>query len=154
MLSHLLVAGEVLAAGQQLDALSEAYIALMRGDGNFVVYRNDDWSAVWSSGTGGHPEASARVHDDGDVVIHAADGAQLWSSATGGNPGAFLQLHANGRLVVHDFYRDPLWSSDHSRVGEMDTARAGHSPLDGARDWRVGVGTPGNAWLQMDHGQG
>lgn len=106
-----LVAGELLMAGEQLDAGSEAFSALMRGDGNLVVYRNRDWSQVWSSGTEGHPEASALVQDDGDVVIRAADGQLLWNSATGGNPGAFVHLHDDGRLVVHDFYRSPLWSS-------------------------------------------
>jgi hypothetical protein len=107
-----LVAGEVLMAGQQLDAPTQAFSALMRGDGNFVVYRNDDWSKLWSSGTDGHPEASVVMQDDGDLVIYASDGKRLWSTATGGNPGAFVQLHDDGQLVTYGFYRDPLWSSE------------------------------------------
>jgi hypothetical protein len=107
-----LVAGEVLMAGQQLEAPTQAVSALMRGDGNFVVYRNDDWSTLWSSGTDGHPEASVVMQDDGDLVIYASDGKRLWSTATGGNPGAFVQLHDDGQLVAYGFYRDPLWSSE------------------------------------------
>ena len=110
--ANFLIAGEVLSAGEQLDAPTQAFSALVRGDGNFVVYRNSDWSQMWSSRTEGHPEASVLVQQDGDVVICAADGEHLWRSATGGNPGAFIQLHDDGRLVVYDFYRDPLWSSD------------------------------------------
>ena len=110
--ANVLIAGEVLSAGQQLEAPTQAFTALMRGDGNFVVYRNDDWSQMWSSGTQGHPEASVMVQDDGDLVIFAADGGHLWRSATGGNPGAFIQLHDDGRLVAYDFYRCALWSSN------------------------------------------
>jgi hypothetical protein len=113
--ANILIAGECLTAGQQLDAPTLAFSALMRGDGNFVVYRNQDWSEVWCSGTSGHPEASLLVRDDGDVVIDAPDGQRLWSSATGGHPGAFVQLHDDGHLVAYDFYRDPLWSTDDSR---------------------------------------
>jgi len=98
-------------AGQQLDAGLETFSALMRADGNFVVYCNRDSSEVWASGTQGHPEASVLVQDNGDVVIRAADGELLWNSGTGGHPGAFVGLHDDGQLVVHDFDRSPLWSS-------------------------------------------
>lgn len=66
---------------------------------------------VWSSGIGGHPEASVRVQGDGDVVICAEDGERLWRTATDLNPGAFLQLYDDGRLVAYSFYRMLLWQS-------------------------------------------
>jgi len=110
--AQFLVAGERLLAGQHLDARLETFSALMRGDGNLVVYCNRDWSEVWTSGTEGHPEASVLVQDNGDVVICAADGELLWNAETGGHPGAFMHLHDDGLLVVHDFYRSQLWSSN------------------------------------------
>ncbi len=110
--ANILIAGEVLSAGEELDAPTLAFSALMRGDGNLVVYRTNDWSLKWSSHTEGHPEASLRVQGNGDIVICAANGELLWRSATSGNPGAFIQLHDDGRLVAYNFNRDPLWCSD------------------------------------------
>jgi hypothetical protein len=106
-----LTAGEVLDAGHQLEAPSTLFVAVMGADGDFVVYRTDDRSRVWSSGTAGHPDAQLAMQDDGDVVIRAASGARLWRSATDAHPGAFMEVRDDGQLVIRDFYRTPVWTS-------------------------------------------
>lgn len=83
----------------------------MRRDGDFVVYRSNDWFQLWHSGTTGDPDAFLAVRDDGDLTICTPHGGQGWSTGTAGNPGAFAQLGDDGRLVVYSFYREPLWSS-------------------------------------------
>jgi hypothetical protein len=109
--SSFLIAGEVLATGEQLHSRLHGYAAQMCQDGSLVVSRADRPFPLWSTPTEGHPGASLAMLDGGDLVICSADGKVLWNSATAGNPGAFLQLHDDGRLVVHDFFRVPVWSS-------------------------------------------
>ena len=54
---------------------------IMQGDGNFVIYDDDDES-VWASGTFGHERALLSVEDDGRLVIYSADLSQtLWDSS-------------------------------------------------------------------------
>ncbi|MFI9720411.1 hypothetical protein ACIHFE_12235 [Streptomyces sp. NPDC052396] len=54
--------------------------AVMQGDGNFVVY-DGGGSALWSSGTSGHPGAYLQVQGDGNLVIYQA-GQAIWSTNT------------------------------------------------------------------------
>ena len=107
-----LIAGEVLTAGRRLSEPTGEYSALMREDGNLVVYRVVDSTQTWASQTRSHSSASLLMKDDGELAIHALDGQRLWCSPTSGNPGAFVQLHEDGRLAVYGFYRDLLWSSN------------------------------------------
>ena len=46
---------------------------IMQGDGNLVIYDDDDES-VWASGTFGHERALLSVEDDGRLVIDARNG--------------------------------------------------------------------------------
>lgn len=106
-----LIAGEFLHPGFRLESPSQKFAALMRRDGDFVVYRSNDWVQLWHSGTCGDRGAFLAVGDDGDLTVCTPDAVQGWSSGTAGNPGAFAQLRDDGRLVVYSFYREPLWSS-------------------------------------------
>ena len=109
--SDTLIAGEFLHPGLRLESRSLKFAALMRRDGDFVVYRSNDWLQLWHSGTCGDPGAFLAVRDDGDLTVCTANGVQGWSSGTAGSPGAFAQLRDDGRLVVYSFYREPIWSS-------------------------------------------
>lgn len=55
----------------------------MQTDGNFVAY-NSFGTALWNSGTWGHPFVNLRLQDDGNLVIYSPDGVALWNSGTGG----------------------------------------------------------------------
>ncbi|HUB08817.1 MAG TPA: GH25 family lysozyme [Myxococcales bacterium] len=60
------------------------YVAVMQGDGNFVVY-GDKSCADWASGTDRHPGAELALQDDGNLVVYD-NGRALWSTVTGGLP--------------------------------------------------------------------
>ena len=56
-------------------------VAVMQGDGNFVVYSSTS-APVWATGTDGHPDAVLSVQDDGILVVYDISGAVLWASKT------------------------------------------------------------------------
>ena len=51
--------------------------AIMQGDGHFMVIRNN--SAVFASGTWGHPDAYLVLEDSGLLVIHDPAGTAIWT---------------------------------------------------------------------------
>ncbi len=54
---------------------------IMKDDGNFVVYDEDD-KPCFQSGTKGHPGAFLRCQDDGNLVIYTRDKKPIWQSKT------------------------------------------------------------------------
>ncbi|MGW7006889.1 hypothetical protein ACWGCW_29775 [Streptomyces sp. NPDC054933] len=65
--------------------------AVIRTDGNFVVYKSTGGpgkgGALWASGTSGHSGAYAVVQNDGNLVVYRsgggpATGGALWASGT------------------------------------------------------------------------
>ncbi len=62
------------------DAGVGAY-CVMKEDGNFVVYDEDD-KVRFQSGTQGHPGAFLRCQDDGNLVIYTRDNKAIWQSKT------------------------------------------------------------------------
>lgn len=101
--------GDSLKAGQQLASGNGRVTLNMQGsDGNLVL--RDGNSAVWDSGTQGHPGASLAFQGDGNLVIYDRSGKPLWNSRV--DPSAAeLDLQGDCNLVVYDRFRQPRWSS-------------------------------------------
>src|SRR5262249_33547664 len=62
-----------------------AIMAVMQGDGNFVLYRGfkaDPANAVWATNTAGHAGAYLVIQNDGNLVLYDAKGKPLWASDT------------------------------------------------------------------------
>jgi hypothetical protein len=63
-------------------ARSDAQVALMQFNGNFVIY-DSKHKALWSSRTSGHPGAYLALQNDGNVVIYGPDNTSvLWTTGT------------------------------------------------------------------------
>jgi hypothetical protein len=62
------------------DAGPGAY-GLMKADGNFIIYDDDD-KPCFQSGTKGNPGAFLRCQDDGNLVIYTRDNKAIWQSKT------------------------------------------------------------------------
>lgn len=60
------------------EGYTPAWHAIMQGDGNFVVYRQDA-TTMWSSGTAGDNGAVLVLQDDGNLVIRDQTGNALWA---------------------------------------------------------------------------
>ncbi|MEV5547878.1 FG-GAP-like repeat-containing protein [Streptomyces sp. NPDC052309] len=89
-------AGTVLRPGDSLT--SNAARLTLQADGNLVVVSNAG-RTLWSTGTAGHPGATARFDDNGNLSVVAADGAVLWESGTTA-PGGRAVLQNRGNFVI------------------------------------------------------
>ena len=73
--------------------------AVMQGDGNLVVY-NASNTALWASGTSGHPGAYLVLGDAGEFGVRSTGGATLWapgSSSRTSSPPEQSVTSPNGR---------------------------------------------------------
>jgi GH25 family lysozyme M1 (1,4-beta-N-acetylmuramidase) len=59
---------------------TDGEVAVMQGDGNFVLYGKTS-DALWASGTSGHPGSTLALQTDGNLVVYDA-GKALWASGT------------------------------------------------------------------------
>ncbi len=92
-------AGQSLSVGQELVSQSQAYRAIMQGDGNFVVY--GPGGATWSSQTAGSGGNEIIMQNDGNLVIYAPGGKAVYSSATAPSSGDALVMQNDGNLVIY-----------------------------------------------------
>ena len=101
---------------------------VMQGDGNLVVYNASD-TALWASGTNGHPGAYLVVGDAGEFGVRSTGGATLWApgklisnvltaeqSFTSPNGRYRLTMQGDGNLVEYDG-GSVVWASGTSRFG-------------------------------------
>lgn len=91
-------AGGELRTGQQLVSPDARFVAVVQGDGNFVVY-GPGGQALFASHTGGTADPRLVVQTDGNVVLYGTAGAR-WSTSTSG-ADARLSLQNDGNLVVY-----------------------------------------------------
>jgi hypothetical protein len=70
--------------------------------GGDLELRTRNGTEVWSSGTGGHPGATAHVQSDGNFLVRSAGGAPLWDSKT-----TMRSLHATDLLLAGWFITSP-----------------------------------------------
>ncbi len=71
----------------------------MQGDGNLVVYTQDD-KVVWASMTFGTGIRLQTQWTDGNVVLYRADNTPVWASMSAAS-GSWLQLQDDGNLVLY-----------------------------------------------------
>ncbi len=58
-----------------------AWVCVMQGDGNLVIY-DIDANALWASGTHGNPGSRFVIQNDGNGVIYRANNTPSWSTNT------------------------------------------------------------------------
>ena len=102
--------GTQLTPGQAMFSSNGAYMAIMQGDGNFVIYSGG--GAVWSSGTSGHPGSSLAFQGDGNIVIYSPTRAALWATwSMGASSPSALVMQGDGNLVELSIWGLPMWAS-------------------------------------------
>ncbi|GAA1233512.1 hypothetical protein GCM10009665_24740 [Kitasatospora nipponensis] len=94
----------------------------MQAQGDLVLTKLKTGQTLWSSGTAGHPNASAAVQGDGSLVIKDASGQQLWSTGTAGGQPANLALQDSCNLTLSTM-QGMTWST---RTYDPDYDTTGH----------------------------
>ncbi|GAB4198769.1 MAG: hypothetical protein Tsb002_33870 [Wenzhouxiangellaceae bacterium] len=106
-----LTANQWLHVNDSLTSTNGDFRLVMQGDGNLVLYRLSDSTALWSSQTNGNAGAEAVMQGDGNLVVYK-NSVALWASNTSGNPMSFLNMQDDGNLVVYSSSNNALWESD------------------------------------------
>ena len=102
--------GETLGVNQALYAGNGSFMAVMQGDGNFVVYGQG--GPIWSTGTFNHPGAFLALQSDGNVVVYSSSHQALWASwSSGWFPPAILVLQGDGNFVEYNIFHGAMWAS-------------------------------------------
>ncbi|MBB4928834.1 hypothetical protein [Kitasatospora kifunensis] len=97
-------------------ACTDRYELAAQNDGNLVLY-NSSGSAIWSSGTWGHPGGTTAFdQSDGNFVLYDSNHNALWATGTWGHPGAWFFFQPDGNLVVYTGGNQfaptgPIWST-------------------------------------------
>lgn len=102
------LAGERLDAGERIETATESHRLRMQADGDLVLLEGS--TMIWNTGTGGNPGASARLDNDGRLVVTSADGAELWSNGAR-SVGARLVVKPDGRVYEISADGEAVWSS-------------------------------------------
>ncbi|MGZ3115464.1 FG-GAP-like repeat-containing protein [Streptomyces sp. H62] len=120
-----LTGGTVLTAGDTLT--SNAARLTLQEDGNLVVASRAG-KILWSTGTAGHPGATARFGSDGNLAVLDADGTTvLWESGTTA-PGGKAVLQNRGDFVIYNALNESQWGAgttvrhDYDGDGRSDLA--------------------------------
>jgi hypothetical protein len=106
MYAGVLPSGGVLYKNQSVSSANGKYYAIMQGDGNFVMYRNDGVVRFATYKLGNH----MAMQTDGNLVEYTAAYQPLWYTGTSGNQGAYMSVQDDGNLVVYSSGSAPLWN--------------------------------------------
>ena len=98
-----------LSANYRLTSPDGRMEAVMRPDGNFVVYFGS--SALWSTGTQGSGANHTVMQSDGNLVVYDANNNPKWASGTNGKSGAVLEMQSDGNLVIYDSSGAAVWAT-------------------------------------------
>ncbi|MFI5528766.1 PQQ-binding-like beta-propeller repeat protein [Kitasatospora sp. NPDC051853] len=112
-----LMAGRTLGSGEQVVA-DRTQLA-MQADGNLVLSDRQTSRVLWTSGTEGHPGATAAVQADGNLVVRDQAGAPVWSVGYWAFAGSRYVVQRDGNLVMYDPDSKPLWAT-HTWYGGVD----------------------------------
>jgi hypothetical protein len=102
---------DTLIPGQSVFSPSGNFFATLQGDGNFVVYRAGNNTALWASNTPGKGGTKLIMQADGNLVLYTGGGQPIWASNTGGKGQSFARMQDDGNFVVY-IQGAPTWASN------------------------------------------
>jgi outer membrane protein assembly factor BamB len=95
--------GQVIFKNNHVDSMNGAYRLIYQLDGNLVLYRRSDNTALWPSDTCGRPAGWCEMSEEnGNLLMYDPNGYLVWQSASGNYPGAYLRVQDNGTVVIVD----------------------------------------------------
>jgi hypothetical protein len=129
-----LTPGQRLNSDQYLVSSNVMYVLIMQTDGNLVLYHGP--TALWNSGTYGHPGAYFNVQTDGNLVVYSAANVALWSSGTAGKHLGQLRLQEDGNLVAYTPSFVAIWATNTG--GRPTFSYFGSNTLNGNQKLQIG----------------
>lgn len=108
---------------QYLQSSNGVYYAVVKSDGNFVIYVSRHVvpsNVIWSTNIVADEENgpyTLTLRDDGRLILLDFKGAERWNSVSSGRgaPEYCLKLEDDGNLVLRDGKGVLIWQSNSSR---------------------------------------
>ena len=110
-----LFAGQILYAGQYIQSSNGMYTAIMQSDGNFVIYRGNNFIAANASAatmTHGNNNAYFAFQFDGNIVVYNQSNKAIWSPLIHGKGATKLVMQSDGNLVAYTSAGKAVWASN------------------------------------------
>jgi len=108
-----LAKGCSISSGEMLVSKNDKFCALLRDDGNFVIYAGyygDKWTSMpFPTGTGPY---KLSMQTDGNLVSYDTNGQPTWASQTVGSGGVIVRMQDDGNLVIYNGEERATWASD------------------------------------------
>lgn len=100
----------VLGMNQSIVSRNGRYVAIMQGDGNFVVYNQG--RPIWATRTERRGAVRAIMQSDGNFVLYTNTNRPVWASNTARSGGVRLVMQNDGNLVMYKGNNLPVWASN------------------------------------------
>jgi hypothetical protein len=130
-MANQLTANQQLNVNDHLDPPNGTTRLIMQGDGNLVLYRQDDGVALWSTGTWNTPANHAIMQTDGNFVVYDATGKAYWATGTWTDPGSYVVLQDDGNFVLYGPNGGALWATNTVENWDPMTADTGDQNASG-----------------------
>ena len=131
-----LAAGQQLNIGDQLTPPTGRTVLIMQDDGNLVLYRVDNGTALWSTNTWGKPVTHAVMQADGNFsCFTTTTGSLTGILGTAGDVGACLLVQDDGNVIIYAHTLSAIgqvWALKHSPIMAAMSAIENVSPVRGA----------------------
>ncbi|XP_073344173.1 B-type lectin plumieribetin-like [Pagrus major] len=105
MTTNKLSKNEKLNKGEFLRSNNLAWRAVFQGNGNFVIYDEEERNAKWATGTHGSGANRLCMQSDCSLVLYDGKNKPIWSSGTYINEAdvdiCHVELTNDGNLVVY-----------------------------------------------------
>lgn len=108
-----LLADRSLTPNQSLKSASGRLELDFQPDGNVVLYRTDNHTPLWATGTNGHQSDRLTMQQDGNLVLYQQGGMAVWASHTNGaGADCYAILQDDGNFVIYKPGGTPIWASN------------------------------------------
>ena len=126
-----LTADQKLNVNDHLDPPNGTTRLIMQGDGNLVLYRQDNRTALWATNTWNTPVNVAIMQGDGNFVLYDPAGKAYWATGTWDHPGSYVVLQDDGNLVLYGPNGGALWATNTVENWDPMTADTGDENASG-----------------------
>ncbi len=107
-----LVVGQSMTPGQSLESNNGGYRFNFQTDGNLVVRRKSDQTALWASGSNGDGGTRLTLQNSGNLALFTSSGTVVWSTGTSNAAVSRLTMQGDGNLVLYDTSGRPFWATN------------------------------------------
>jgi hypothetical protein len=141
-----LLVNQSMALNQFLASTDARYRFTFQTDGNLVVRRMSDSTALWASATNGKGGTRLTLQSDGNLVLYTSSNAALWSSGTNGINVTRLVMQNDGNLVLYTNTNAAVWSTG-TVESVVDASTLNRKVMAGYQGWFTTSGdSSGRGW--------